>query len=1244
MLELQDIKKSGIILRNILEQYPTNGSSVRLFNEFVTVTLQTYLRNISEQLDDGTIFKFDNIILEKPTYEKDGEIFTLFPQKCRTDRLSYVGRLLVDAIKEDADGNVITRYPSIHIGSIPIMKGSVKCNLYQKSDEELPFLGEDPKDPDGYFIIGGTEKVILYQEQLSTNRIFLMMNNPKDGPSVRLTTSEMVGTHVNDLVLDKKNFKVLKIKLPSLKASNEDSQSSSNPALMVSKASDKKYGTLNVLKVYQILGYENLDDIMELIFESIPPENHSKCKNYFLRTIIDFNATTRSRADTIARLAEKIIPDKKGKDAEKYITDLFHRDLFHHLNNVIGPEGETPYEKDQRIANSKAEFLSIMVAQMLEYMAGFRPLSDRNSWSNKKTLAPSGLIQQLFSACLRRIISTVKYPKKPTPLTFDALVEALTTNKLITDSFFTSFNTPNWGVKGGQTRPNIAQTLSRESLIATYAHLSTIDVNISRSGNTGSDVKIIQMTAWGLICSIATPEGENCGLLKNFAILVASSLMRDDTSILKMLVGNPDISPKKTDNHPVRLMINVKPAGWCDGDSMRKYFLNLRRTNVIPRDTSIVLQGGWLNIDMSPYRPIRPLFIVETLEDGTQRLAVTGSEDDAPNAWFSNGQMEYLSAWEQEQKEVKIASLEEKIELRNKQLRDARNDLILAEELLKIAQDTGTVTDPQTNIILTLEDAKIRHQSALEAMDDIPLPYTHCEVDPKTQFSVQANLGHYPDHNQGPRNTYQASMGKQATSVYHSNFQNRMDGTVKMLPFGQAPLVTTEMYDSIGLNERNCGLNVNVLMGSFPYTEEDAFVGNRDYFAAGGHRMLKHSVYKATFKHPDILALPPLSNEEILRGEERKYRHIQKLGPSAGLPMIGAYLSAGDCIVAKVADNQGIKSNISLFVKIGEEGIVEKVIVTQTPDKIETTVMVKIRICRIPSLGDKFAPRNAQKGTIALIVPDVCMPFTNKGIAPSLIANPSCLPSRMTISYPMEMVMSKYAAFQGRQMNGSAFYQPNDARTYQEINREFASRGKLPYGYEKMHSGLSGIQFAGDMNMSLVYFQSLKHTSKDKHQARGTGQVVNTTRQPPKGRANGGGLKFGEMERDAILSHGATSVLLERLMYVSDAYSVVICKVCGSIVSVDAVENGCKLCGAVDPPNFVTKTIPYAFKFLVQLLGTLGIFESARTVTRAEYAAAIMDGRDIYGRSPMNDDEDLEEEGDEVNEDEEDGGYDDMEF
>lgn len=92
MLELQDIKKSGVLLRNILEQYPTNGSSIRLFDEFLTVTLQTYLLNINELLDDGTIFKFDNIRLEKPSYEKDGEFFPLYPQKCRNDRLSYVGR------------------------------------------------------------------------------------------------------------------------------------------------------------------------------------------------------------------------------------------------------------------------------------------------------------------------------------------------------------------------------------------------------------------------------------------------------------------------------------------------------------------------------------------------------------------------------------------------------------------------------------------------------------------------------------------------------------------------------------------------------------------------------------------------------------------------------------------------------------------------------------------------------------------------------------------------------------------------------------------------------------------------------------------------------------------------------------------------------------------------------------------------------------------------------------------------
>lgn len=1193
--------ESGVILARLLKIFPPNSSSIKLFNHFINRTLPDSILKHVITVEGGDVVRFINLKVHKPHYDKNGTIYPLYPQKCRTDRLSYVSKVTVDVIQERVTNNIPTivkEKRNMHIGSIPIMKGCEKCNLFGLNNEQLSLIGEDPVDPDGYFIIGGVEKTILYQEQLATNRIFLMMNDPKQGPSVRLTTSDAFSTHVNEIVLDKKYRQVVKLKLTSFKSHSE--KSSEDSALMAGKASEKKYGTLNVLKIFQLLNLEDVDVIIDKISRFIEPENRVKCINKFSRTITDFKISTSSKKETIDALSKKIFVNFSKGNITEQIDAILYKELFQHLNDSR--------DTIEELNEAKIDFLCIMVAEMLKYMIGVRPLSNRNSWSNKKTQSASGLMQQLFNASLRKILASVNANSRSRVkkvITFEEITGALTPY-IVTDSFFTSFNTPNWGVKGGQTRPNIAQTLSRESLIATHSHLSTIDVNVSRTGNVESGVKMIQMDSFGFICSVATPEGENCGLLKNFSVSTGISEIRDDNKLVREYLKSDLISQVPKDGL-IPFMLNAKFIGWCNGDELRNHFLNLRRNGKIPIDTAIVINGGWLYLDLSPYRPIRPLLIVsEELQD--LEINIQQKRDSSPIEWLTTGCMEYLSPWEQEQKEIKLATSYDDILLRNQQIKDAKLEIEKSKRLLELAKFSGSVQDG--NVTLSRDDAEIRLQSSIDALNDIGLPYTHCEIDPKTQYSIQSNLIHYLEHNQAPRNTYQASMAKQSLCIYHRNYMNRFDGTVKQLPISQSPLITTETYNSIGLNKRNSGLNVNTLFAAMPYTEEDAFIFSKEYLQSGGHRILKNFVYKTTVRDPtEKLGVPDIGiNENVDR-----YAHIHKIGPSAGLPKLGAYLRKGDCVIGRISTKIGESRgaavfNSSVFMKVGEEGIVEKVSVSKSTDNVETVILVKLRVVRIPNVGDKFAPRNAQKATIALIISDVNLPTSTRGIAPSVIANPSCLPSRMTVSYPMEMMFSKYAALTGTTINGSAFAEDNNITRHKQVNDLLKSYGRYAYGYEKMYSGLSGIEFDGLMNMSLVYFQALRHHVKDKIQSRGTGQVTNITRQPPKGRSKQGGLRFGEMERDAIISHGATSVLLERLMYVSDAYKVVICKQCGTIVTVDTVDRGCKMCGSRGHENFVTKIIPYAVKLLIQFLGTMGMFESLHTVSYSKYSENVLKG------------------------------------
>ena len=499
-------------------------------------------------------------------------------------------------------------------------------------------------------------------------------------------------------------------------------------------------------------------------------------------------------------------------------------------------------------------------------------------------------------------------------------------------------------------------------------------------------------------------------------------------------------------------------------------------------------------------------------------------------------------------------------------------------------------------LLAKYESVKEEYQKMMEKNK----PYTHCELDPKATFGVAASLIHYANHNQAPRNTFQTGMCKQALGIYHSNYMNRYDGLVKILPVTGRPVVETEMSQVIGLDTRSPGMNVATLFSAHPFTEEDAFIFKKEALDSGAFRICKFLTFRTTVNLVD----DKLGKPKVDGSQASRYKFIYQGAegnPMNGLPMIGAHLKQSDCVIAKMTLNSDTRqlTNASTFVKVGDEGIVDRVLVTT--DNRSLRIIVKLRIFRVPIKGDKFAPRNAQKGTIGLILSDIDLPITLFGETPTIITNPSSIPSRMTMSYFFEQHAAKHGLLRAVQVNGSSFQKIYIA-AYSQTLREY---GRDELGYETMYSGLSGKRFAVKMNMGPVFFQALRHHVKDKIQARGSGGVLPLTRQPPKGRANRGGMKYGEMERDALLSHGASSCVLERLMEVSDKYTATFCLNCGTITSIYKVKK-CRLCGNTE--NFGVSNIPYAYKLLMHLLIPMGINLRPDLDTLKQYADKIMRG------------------------------------
>lgn len=296
-------------------------------------------------------------------------------------------------------------------------------------------------------------------------------------------------------------------------------------------------------------------------------------------------------------------------------------------------------------------------------------------------------------------------------------------------------------------------------------------------------------------------------------------------------------------------------------------------------------------------------------------------------------------------------------------------------------------------IRMTLDEARSRLESAMNEREKLSRnrPYTHCELDPQATLSITATLIPWPNHNQAPRNTYQVNMAKQALGIYHTNHANRLDGKMKILTFPNRPQVETGTYEVVGLDKRGPGENVIIAFMLWPYTEEDSFTFKESFLNNGGFRIFKYLTYKAIIKSGGDVE-ERLTRPTPRPGEpEGRYDYIVKEGAGAGLPLIGAPLRQGDCVIGKTQKilATGESRPESIIMRVGDEGIVDRIQVTF--DQKVKIVTVKLRVMRVPEAGDKFAPRNAQKGTIGKVQPDIEMPFSVKsGLIPDIIVNCHC--------------------------------------------------------------------------------------------------------------------------------------------------------------------------------------------------------------------------------------------------------------
>ena len=1130
----------------------------------------------------------NKVYFGKPIIYDDNHSHYMYPNDARLRNMTYGTTIHYDVdvdfvYYEDNNKKIKSiTLDKIYLGRFPIMLQSNLCILHGLSKEARFNMGECRNDFGGYFIIDGKEKLIIPQETFADNMLYIKKNKEDD-----LYSYSAEIRSVSEDASKPIRTTAVKIVAPSSVYSNNQ--------IVVLVPNVKKPVPLFILM--RALGIVSDKDIIKTCLLDI--DKHSSYIDYFLPSVHDANIIFNQ--ETALRFIATFTKRGTVSGVFEILSDYF----LPHIGELNFLE--------------KAYFVGFMVFKMLKVSVGEDKPTDRDNFRFKRIEQTGTLMYQLFREYYliqkrdlsQKIDMEYYFHKGKYQESTEAFFRLIETNyqeffreKIVEKGIRKGFK-GNWGSEERTKILGAVQDLNRLSWYTFISHLRKINLPLDASAKVVGP-RLLNSSQWGFIDPIDTPDGGNIGLHKHLAISTYITSGSSPIPLIKFLrsIGMKVIlecSPEYLGNSS-KLFVNGNWVGVVDDPlDLIELLKSQRRNGIIPIFTSISFnyENAEINIFTDAGRLTRPIYYIEKEKASFNRKNVLELFQNNKITWSQI--VSGLKEKGDEHFSFKSNKLYNTIDL----YPNFEGNPEIFIELNKNASivDYIDATEEEGALIAATENELKQNKY-----------YTHLEIHPSLMLGVMGNLIIYPEHNPVTRNSFSCGQSKQAVSVYHSNYQMRIDKMGVILNYGEVPLIKSRYLEYINNEEQPYGVNAIVAIMCYTgYNVEDAILINQGAIDRGIFRTTYYSMYEAQEESSSVSGLinSKFANIEKNNVINKKPDYDYSLLDESGIIKENTPLNDKSILIGKIVSNLKNKDlwiDDSVKTKKGQLGFVDKSFITQGEEGFNIA-KVRIREERLPAIGDKMASRAGQKGTLGLIIPEADMPFTPDGVKPDLIINPHAIPSRMTIGQIVESLFGKVCSSYGGFGDCTAFQVKGSH--YFEYGKLLTNVGFHSSGNQILYNGMTGEQISADVYIGPTYYMRLKHMVKDKINYRARGPNTALTRQPVQGRANDGGLRIGEMERDGVLAHGMSYFLNESFMVRggNDEYFVAVCNKTGTISVYNKSRNIFLSPYADGPINFNVNPdgsmnvknisrfgrsfsivrIPYSLKLLMQELEAMNV-------------------------------------------------------